>query len=83
MQLGVITPLQNAPLNAESLAVALDVNPTKLRPLLYSLVIAKPPTVEDERFVNTPESDHYLVHGRPDYLGEMHYLLADLYRATL
>ena len=39
MQLDVFTPLKDGPLPCPSVAHALGVNPDKLRPLLYALVI--------------------------------------------
>jgi SAM-dependent methyltransferase len=41
----------------------------KLRPLLYALVVAGLLTFEDDLFSNTLEADHYLVRGKPAYLG--------------
>jgi 2-hydroxy-4-(methylsulfanyl)butanoate S-methyltransferase len=40
-------------------------------------------TVEAERFANTPESDRYLVRGRPAYLGGTHELYTDMWSAAL
>ena len=69
MELDVFTPLKDSPMAQQQLAEALGVNAGKLRPLLYSLVAAGLLEVADERFSNTPESQKYLVHGSPDYLG--------------
>ncbi len=69
MELELFTPLEGGPLSAEQLADALGVQVIKLRPLLYALVVAGLLTVEDDLFANTPEADHYLVRGRPSYLG--------------
>ena len=72
MQLDLFTPLKDGPMSAEQLAEALMVNPTKLRPLLYALVVAGLLIVDGERFANTPEADHFLVRGKPSYMGGRH-----------
>ncbi len=69
MELELFTPLEGGPLSAEQMADALGVQVIKLRPLLYALVVAGLLTVEDDMFANTPEADHYLVRGKPSYLG--------------
>lgn len=69
MQLDLFTPLENRPMTVEELASALAVGPAKLGPLLYALVSAGLLTVDGDRFSNTPESDHFLVKGKPDFLG--------------
>jgi hypothetical protein len=76
MQLDVFTPLQHGPLSAEQLAEALGVSPARLPLLLYALVAAGLLMVQDGRFANTPEAQHFLVQGRPTYLGAMHLNLA-------
>lgn len=73
MELDLFTPLTEGPMNVVELAQALNVGSTKLEPLLYSLVDAGLLTVEGERFSNTPESDHFLVRGKPTYMGERHH----------
>ena len=67
MQLDLFTPLKDGPMNVGELAQALGVGPTKLEPLLYSLVDAELLIVEGERFSNTPEAAHFLVRGIPTY----------------
>jgi SAM-dependent methyltransferase len=69
MELELFTPLEGGPLSAEQIADAIGVQAIKLRPLLYALVVAGLLTVEDELFSNTPEANHYLVRGKPDYQG--------------
>ena len=76
MQLDLFTPLKDGPMNVVELAQALGVGSTKLEPLLYSLVAAELPTVEGQRFSNAPESDHFLVNGKPTYMGERHQLFS-------
>ena len=69
MQLDLFTPLKEGPMTAEQIASALGVGPAKLKPLLYALVAAGLITVEGDLFSNTPESDHFLVRGKPAYQG--------------
>lgn len=76
MQLDVFTPLQHGPLTAEQLAEALGVSPARLPLLLYALVAAGLLRMQDDRFTNTPEAQHFLVQGTPTYLGAMHPNLA-------
>ena len=83
MQLELFTPLQNGPMNAEALAETLGLNPVKLSPLLYALVVAELLTFMDGRFANTPEAEHFLVKGRPAYIGGAHELLSELWSAVL
>ena len=83
MQLDLFTPLTDGPMNVVELAQALDVGFTKLEPLLYSLVDAGLLTVEGERFSNTPESEHFLVRGKPTYMGERHQQFSTQWNASL
>jgi hypothetical protein len=83
MQLDVFSPLKDGPLPCSAVAKAIGVNPDKLRPLLYALVHAGLLVVKDDRFANTAEADHFLVRGRPTYLGNNHELYADIWRAAL
>ena len=70
VRLDLFTPLKDGPLSAEQIADAIGVDPFKLRPLLYALVITGLLTVESELFSNTAEADHFLVHDRPAYMKE-------------
>ena len=83
MQLDVFTPLKDGPMTAAALAAALALSVEKLRPLLYALVHADLLRLDHDRFGNTPESDAYLVRGRPDYIGSNHELYSDLWGAAL
>ena len=83
MQLDLFTPLEDGPLSAEELADNLDVQVARLQPLLYALVVAGLLNVEDGLFANTPETDEYLVRGRPSYLGGEHELMSLLWEALL
>ncbi len=83
MQLDLFTPLDDGPLSAEEIADTLGVQVTKLRPLLYALVVAGLLNVEDGLFGNTPEADEYLVRGKPSYLGGQHEVGSVIWEAAL
>ncbi len=83
MELDLFTPLKDGPMSVEQLARSLEVGSTKLEPLLYCLVDAGLLNVEGERFSNTPESDHFLVRGKPTYFGGRHEGFSEHWNATL
>jgi len=83
MQLDLFTPLGDGPMSAQQLADALGVGPAKLKPLLYALVTANLLTVNGDIFSNTPEASHFLVRGRPSYLGQRHETLAQRWATIL
>jgi hypothetical protein len=64
MELDLFTPLAGGPLSAGQIADAVGVQATKLRPLLYALVVAELLMVEDGLFSNTIEAGRYLVRGQ-------------------
>jgi predicted O-methyltransferase YrrM len=72
MELDVFTTLKDGPLTGLQIAATLGVDPIRLYPLLYALVVADLLTVDGERFHNTSEAGHFLVRGRPDYIGMRH-----------
>jgi hypothetical protein len=65
MQLEVFTPLAEGPMSVDELAARLAVQPRKLKPLLYALVVGGLLEVDGERFANTAESNEFLVVGKP------------------
>jgi ubiquinone/menaquinone biosynthesis C-methylase UbiE len=69
MELDLFTQLENGPLTTEQLANRINVQVTKLRPLLYALVVSGLLSVENELFSNKLEADHYLVRGKPGNMG--------------
>ena len=71
VKLDVFTPLGDGPKTAEELASILKVDPQKLSPLLYALVVAGVLTVDDGIFANTSSSDHFLVKGGAEYIGNL------------
>ena len=83
MQLELFTALRDGPMSVEKAAIALDVQPLKLRPLLYALVTAGLLTMEDGVFGNTEESQTYLVKGGKRYIGGAHEIYSDLWSAAL
>jgi len=79
MQLDVFSPLHDSPLDVDALARRMNVDARRLRPLLYALVSAELLTVEDGHFANTALADRFLVRGKPDYMGGVHELWADVW----
>jgi cyclopropane fatty-acyl-phospholipid synthase-like methyltransferase len=70
MELDLFTPLDGGALNSAELAEVLGVNPEKLDPLLYALAVFGLLKEQDGDFSNTPETSHFLVRGKKDYIGE-------------
>ena len=83
MQLDLFTHLKDGPLSTERLADALGVGSTKHEPLLYSLVAAGLLTLERDLFSNTAEADHFLIQGRPEYIGHRHGTISTRYTNVL
>jgi SAM-dependent methyltransferase len=83
MQLEVFTSLKDGPLTATQLADAIGVNAEQLSRLLYALVAADLLTVAEDRFVNTPEAQQFLVKGQPTYLGGRHENFSEVWEALL
>jgi predicted O-methyltransferase YrrM len=73
MQLDVFTPLKDGPLSAEQIARVVGLDPSKTAPLLHALVAIGLLTADGDRFSNTREADHFLVRGRPTYIGMRHH----------
>ena len=69
LKLDLFTPLMSGPMTVEQVSDALGIGVTKLRPLLYSLVLAGLLTVENARFSNTEETNHFLAAESPAYMG--------------
>ena len=83
MQLDLFTPLEHGPMTAEEIAQAIGVGSAKLKPLLYALEAADLLTVDGDWFANTPESAHFLVSGRPEYIGHRHANMACRWKSVL
>jgi hypothetical protein len=83
MQLELFTHLSSSSMDVESLSKRIGVKASKLRPLLYSLVSAGLLEEKSGMFSNSGEADHFLVKGKPGYIGGWHEVLSDLWSATL
>ncbi len=83
MQLEVFSALGEDALTVDEAAARLDVQPLKLRPLLYALVTAGLLELDGERFRNGAEAAEFLVRGRPRYLGGAHSAYSDLWSSTM
>jgi SAM-dependent methyltransferase len=83
IELDLFTPLKDGPLTLEQLASATGVQAVKLRPLLYALVVAGLLTLEENLFANTREAGHYLVRGKPAYLGGLGELTASTWSGII
>jgi ubiquinone/menaquinone biosynthesis C-methylase UbiE len=83
MQLDLFTPLKDGPMKADQLAATIGVEPTKLRPLLYALVVAGFLNVEGAFFSNTNTADRFLVKGGSSCVVDIHELLSTMWNAAL
>jgi enterochelin esterase-like enzyme/precorrin-6B methylase 2 len=82
-QLGVFTALRDATLTADQVAQALEVDATRLRPLLYALVSAGLLTVELEYISNTAEANTFLAKGSPSFMGTVYDVWAMIWEASM
>jgi SAM-dependent methyltransferase len=83
MKLDLFTALKDGPMNAEQIAESIGVGAAKLRPLLYTLVVAGLLNVEEEFFSNTDTANRFLVRGSPSCVVGIHEQLSDLWSAAL
>ena len=83
MQLEVFTSLGDGVREAVDLASALGVAEEPLSRLLYALVVCGLLERREGGFANSLEAANFLVKGLPGYLGGMHELLDQLWRADL
>jgi predicted O-methyltransferase YrrM len=72
MELDVFTTLKDGPRTAAQVANALGFDPDRVKPLLYALAASGLLSVDGDRFDNTLEASHFLVRGRPEYIGMRH-----------
>lgn len=82
-QLGVFTALRDDSLTVDQIATALQVDTTRLRPLLYALVSAGLLTVEKGCFSNIEEANAYLAKGSPNYMGPVYDVWAKIWAAEM
>jgi SAM-dependent methyltransferase len=83
MELDIFTPLDKKPLSIEGLASTLQVDPDKLGPLLYALVIYGFLSEENGQFSNTPVSSTFFVYGKEEYIGESYKIWMNNLKAAL
>ena len=83
MQLDLFTALKEGPMNAEQIAAKIGVGSTKLKALLYALVVSGFLNVESEFFSNTGAANRFLVKGSPSCVGDIHELLSTMWNAAL
>lgn len=83
MQLEVFTALGDEALTAGVVADRLGLPAARLERLLRALVVAGLLETDGTVFRNLAEARHFLVAGKPGYIGGEHELLADLWRADL
>jgi len=83
MQLDLFTPLKDGPMSVEQIAKALNIGSSKLKPLLYALVVAGFLKVEGEFFNNTDAANRFLVKGGPSCVVDIHELLSTMWNAAL
>ncbi len=83
MQLDLFTALKERPMNAEQIAAKIGVGSTKLKALLYALVVSGFLNVEGEFFSNTDAANRFLVKGSPSCVGDIHELLSTMWDAAL
>ncbi|MBV8444040.1 MAG: 16S rRNA methyltransferase [Hyphomicrobiales bacterium] len=83
LKLDVFSELSGGPRETKEIASALGVEPSRLTRLLYALVAAGLIERHDKGFANSPEAATYFVKRSPRYIGGMHELLEELWRADL
>lgn len=69
VELGVFDELAKGPASAEVLGYRLRLNPNALERLMNALVALELLSKSEGRYVNTEETESYLVRGNPSYLG--------------
>lgn len=75
MQLDIFTLIDNGPLTIKDIAAKINVKPNYIERLLYSLVSAELLTVKNGLFNNAKDASHYLVKGKPSYMGDHTHVL--------
>jgi DNA-binding transcriptional ArsR family regulator len=83
LKLDVFSQLAGGPRETAEIASALGVEPSRLSRLMFALVAAGLLERHDAGFANSPEAATYFVKGSPRYIGGMHELLEQLWRADL
>jgi DNA-binding transcriptional ArsR family regulator len=83
MKLDVFSQLAGGPCETAEIAKAMGVEPSRLSRLLFALTASGLLERHEPGFGNSPEAAAYLVKGSPRYIGGMHELLKQLWRADL
>lgn len=83
MQLEIFTALGDDRKTAGELAAALGLEEERLSRLMYALVLTGLILHEAGKFANSPEAAGFLVKGKASYIGGMHELISDIWRADL
>jgi len=83
MQLDLFTPLKDGPMSSEQIAAAIEGDSTKLKALLYALVVAGFLNVKDGIFSNTDTANRFLVKGSTSSVVDIHEILSTMWNAAL
>lgn len=83
MQLDLFTPLKDGPMSAEQLASAIGGDLSKLKALLYALVVAGFLSEKEGIFSNTNIANSFLVKGSTSSVVDIHELLSTMWNAAL
>jgi ubiquinone/menaquinone biosynthesis C-methylase UbiE len=83
MQLDLFTTLKDGPMSAEQIAAAIEGDSTKLKALLYALVVAGFLNVKDGIFSNTDTANCFLVKGSTSSVVDIHEILSTMWNAAL
>jgi DNA-binding transcriptional ArsR family regulator len=83
LKLDVFSALASGPRETTEIASALGVAPERLSRLLFALAAAGLLERSEAGFANSPEAATYFVKGSPRYIGGMHELFEQLWRADL
>lgn len=83
MKLDVFSQLAGGPRETAEIATAMGVEPSRLSRLLFALTASGLLERHEAGFANSPEAAAYFVKGSPRYIGGMHELLEQLWRADL
>jgi DNA-binding transcriptional ArsR family regulator len=83
LQLELFTVLAEGTLTPSEVAARLDVPEARVSRLLYALTAAGLLKQCGGRFSNSQESAHFLVKGRPAYIGDVHGFLSQVWKADL
>ncbi len=67
---------------SDQIAAALGVEIEKLEALMYALVHIGYLELTQGRFSNSPDADHFLVRGKPNYLGDMYEAMPQRWEAA-